>query len=63
MRQWELQTPVFFDAAKFLRPFGSKRTEFERQIRQNLEVAEIQYENAASPMLVTEFGIVTEVAL
>ena len=22
----------FFDAAKFLRPFGSKRTEFERQI-------------------------------
>ena len=25
----------FFDAAKFLRPFGSKRTKFERQIRQN----------------------------
>jgi hypothetical protein len=25
LRQWELQTPVYNDAAEFLRPFGSKR--------------------------------------
>ena len=33
--------PIFF-SAKFLRPFSSKRTEFERQIRQNGGIPDVE---------------------